>query len=234
MEREKSRGGASPFGDIPDPFEFATREAPAPALAPRTQAPTRGDLKRRRALAAAVWLAWPLVVLASFGLRDRLARVSAFVSAQAVLWIAVLALALFSGASAGSRGLGLPAWIARAVTIGAPLLFVVVALFWLAPGADEAFGATGPLQRMPPCLGVGSLVALPLLFVSIWALRHSFTTAAGWRGAALGAGCGFAAALVLLMHCGVIEGGHIALAHGAPLLLTTWLGAIFGVRWGRA
>jgi hypothetical protein len=64
-------------------------------------------------------------------------------------------------------------------------------------------------------------------------MRRAFPAGAVWRGAALGAACGLAGVVVLVLLCGSPFGGHIALAHGMPLVIATVIGAFGGSRMGK-
>jgi hypothetical protein len=70
--------------------------------------------------------------------------------------------------------------------------------------------------------------------LAMMALRRSFVAGAAWRGALVGAACGFVAAFVLTLHCASPFGGHVVLAHGVPIGVAAAVGAFFGIRVGRA
>ena len=74
---------------------------------------------------------------------------------------------------------------------------------------------------------------VPVLLVALWALQRAFPSAAGWRAAALGAAVGLVGSLVLTMHCGSPFGGHVALAHGLPIIIAA-VGAAFASKAMRA
>jgi hypothetical protein len=83
------------------------------------------------------------------------------------------------------------------------------------------------------CFQIGLTVAIPMLILAAVAMRRSFPSGAGWRGAALGAACGLGAIVVLVLLCGSPFGGHVAIAHGMPLVLATLIGAWGGRALGR-
>jgi hypothetical protein len=153
---------------------------------------------------------------------------------QTFLWTALVVASLFIALGRGRRGLGGPVVLSMVEAIGIPLLFVVLGLVWLAPGSPTAFGDFGTPTLHGSCLAIGIAVALPMLVVASWSLRRSFPSGAGWRGAAVGASIGLAAASVLTLHCGSTSGGHIALAHGGPILLATLAGAALASKWVKA
>jgi hypothetical protein len=184
-------------------------------------------MRVRRAVAVIAAVAWPLVVLLVFGLRRGLAERSTFVVAQVIVFASLLVSAAFAAVSGGTRGLGVPVSRARVIAIVAPLGFALIGLLWLPPGASGTFGELGPPSAIMACLSLGLLVALPVLIVAVWALQRAFPSAAGWRGAALGAAVGLVGTVFLTFHCGSSFGGHIALAHGLPIVIGALAGAGF-------
>src|SRR5207248_2506958 len=100
--------------------------------------------------------------------------------------------------------------------------------------SQGSFGEIGPVKPTLSCFLLGMLALLPTLVVVFWALRRAFVTAAHWRGAAIGPACGLGGSLMLNLHCGNPYGGHLALAHGLPVLLGAVLGALAGTRISRA
>jgi hypothetical protein len=224
---------AAEFLDIPDPLQAPIGRAPLPAV-PSEASPTRLQLGRRRALALGVAALWPLVLLAVWGFRQRGSADMGFMAAQGATWTALIALASFLSFSRGRRGLGAPIRAVEAVVLGGLLVFFFVALFWLPSGDASAFAEMGPPALLPPCLSLGLFASLPMLLVATWPMRRTLVNGAAWRGAALGVAAGFGAVLVLTLHCSSTFGGHIALAHGAPLLVAAVAGAILGARLGRA
>jgi hypothetical protein len=146
---------------------------------------------------------------------------------------ALLLFAAYAAISKGQRGLGRPLPVTALAAVGAAPLFVLLALLGM-PDGTSSLGEIGPLALVGTCSALGALVAVPIVGVSMWALRRSFPSGASFRGGALGAASGLAAAFVLTLHCGSPLGGHVALAHGGPLLLATLAGAILGRKVGRA
>jgi hypothetical protein len=236
MEPDRNRGGALPEAwlDIPDALRRPIAPRPAPVALAADRSPTRGELKVQRLAALAACVLWPAAVLVAWGFRPRVDANFGFLAAQTLLFTALLVVAMVTSVSSGRRGLGQPVRLIALATVGMPLVFVLLALLWLAPDASSGFGDVGPLGQVPACVLLGSLVAAPMLAVSAWSLRRSFPSGAAWRGGALGTACGLAAAVVLTLHCGSSFGGHIALAHGGPLLLATLAGAVVGSKLGQA
>jgi hypothetical protein len=177
---------------------------------------------------------WPVAIIAAWGLRRDAGDVFGFLAWQTTLWTALLIGSAVIAISRGRRGLGAPMLANELAAVGVPIVFMLLALFWSPGDATGNFAGIGTLNQLRGCVGLGLFVLLPMLAVSAWALRRSFATGASWRGAALGAACGLAAALVLTLHCGVTLGGHIALAHGGPIVLATLVGALIGSKLGKA
>jgi hypothetical protein len=222
-----------PWLDIPDPLAAAPLSARHAPAAPTAPSPTRADVKKRRLGGFAVGIAWAGAALAWFGLRDELAENAGLVAGQATAWGLLVLSALVIAVSGGRRGLGSPVGWARALAIGAPVAFLAASLFWL-PKTAEPFAATGDFANLAACFAVGMAVAMPLLALALWSVRRSFPSAAGWRGALLGAASGLGAALVLTLHCASPLGGHIALAHGLPLVVSSLAAGWLSTRFARA
>jgi len=232
MEAEQKGPGLDPaWLDIPDPLLRPAEPRSSPAVAPAAESPTRSQVRWQRLVALAACVVWPAIVLMRSGFRRPFE--GSFLVPQTLVWAALLILTAWASVSSGRRGLGRPVRLAELLAIGAPAAFVVLGLFWLPGQAPNRFGEIGPIALVPNCVALGLSVAIPMLVASAWSLMRSFPTGASWRGAALGAACGLGAALVLTLHCGSQFGGHIALAHGGPLALTTLAGAIFGSKLGR-
>jgi hypothetical protein len=222
-----------PWLDIPDPLAGAPMPTGGSPAAPTATSPTRAEMKKRRTGALVGALVWTGAVLAVFGLREELHENAGLVAGQAIAWLLLVLSALVLAVGGGSRGLGSPVAWARVLAIGAPVAFLVASLFWL-PKTTAPFGATGEFSNLVICFSLGVAVALPLIALALWSVRRSFPAAPGWRGALLGAASGLGAALVLTLHCGSPLGGHVALAHGMPLVLSSVAGAWLGARLARA
>lgn len=222
------------FSDIPDLLPPSLEGGPLPVAPSGGASPTRRQLGRRRALALVAASSWPLALLVFWGLRQRGSASMGFMTAQSAMWIALLAIAAWVAFSKGRRGLGRPIRSLEAVVLGGLVLFLLVALLWLPAGAATSFGEIGPASLLAPCVSLGLFAALPMLLIAAWPMRRTLVSGAAWRGALLGAAAGFGAVFVLTLHCGSTYGGHVALAHGAPLLVATLAGAALGARLGRA
>jgi len=217
--------------DIPDPLVPSSAAATRSVEPPRDASPTRAAMKSRRAVALAAMVAWSAVVLLRWGFRPQIA--SSFVVGPAILFAVLLVSAGLIAISPGRRGLGGPVSRAQMAALGAPIAFMLIGLFWLPPDSPGSFGDIGPGAAIGACLSIGLLVVVPILLVALWALQRTFPGGAGWRAAALGAAVGLVGSLVLTMHCGSPFGGHVALAHGLPIVIAA-VGAAFASKVMRA
>jgi len=228
----KDQHPADAWSDIPDPLLGAPQPS-APAIKmPDTPSPTRGQVQLQRFVLLGTTALWPVAVLFYYGAGWRGHGVD-FVAAQFAIWAAFLLFAAWVALSAGMRGLGRPVPWLRIAAVGAPLAFLVLALFWLPPNG-KPIGDLGPPAMLEGCFQIGLTVAVPMLVFAVAAMRRAFPSGAGWRGAALGAACGLGGVVVLVLLCGSPYGGHIAVAHGMPLVIATLMGAWGGSRVGRA
>ena len=222
---------ADAWGDIPDPIVGSTERRAESMKAPAVDSPTRTQRRLQRFVLLAAAVLWPAGVLLYYGGGWR-GKGLDYVAAQFAIWAGSLLCAAWVALSAGKRGIGRPMSWLRIAALGAPLAFMVLALFWLPPNG-KAFGDVGPPAMLEGCFQIGLTVAVPMLVLAVGAIRRSFPSGAGWRGAALGAACGLGGVVVLVLLCGSPYGGHIALAHGMPLVIATLVGAWAGVRLGR-
>jgi hypothetical protein len=226
------RHPADAFGDIPDPIGGASERPAPPMKPPADPSPTRSQVRMQRLLLLGAAVLWPAGVFAHYGGGWR-GKGVAYVAAQFALWVSALLFAAWIALSSGRRGVGRPVPWLRIAAVGAPIFFVVLALFWL-PSNAKPFGDVGPPAMLEGCFQIGLTVAIPMLLLAVAAMRRSFPSGAMWRGAALGAACGLGGVVVLVLLCGSPYGGHIALAHGMPLVIATLVGAWGGSRLGRA
>jgi hypothetical protein len=227
----KDQHPADAFRDIPDPILGAAPRRSAAMKAPATASATRNQVHVQRLIFLGAAVLWPAVMLFYYGGGWRGHGVD-FVAAQFAIWTAFLLFAAWVALSAGARGVGRPVPWLRVAAVGAPIAFILLALFWLPPNG-KAIGALGPPAMLEGCFQIGLTVAVPMLVLSVWAIRRSFPSGAAWRGAALGAACGLGGVVVLVHLCGSPFGGHIAVAHGMPLVIATLVGALGGSRLGR-
>jgi hypothetical protein len=227
----KDQHPADDWGDIPDPLLGVPRSSPPAIRVPTTPAATRSQVQLQRLVFLGSAVLWPVAVLFYYGARWRGPGVD-FVAAQFTIWAAFFAFAGWVAVSAGRRGVGRPVPWLRIAAVGAPLAFISLALLWLPPNG-KPLGALGPPAMLEGCFQIGLTVAVPMLLFSVWAMRRSFPSGATWRGAALGAACGLGGVLVLVLLCGSPYSGHIAVAHGMPLLIATLIGAWSGRKIGR-
>ena len=225
------RHPADAFSDIPDPIDGSSERPRQAMKAPAVASPTRGQVRLQRLVLLGAAVLWPAGVFVYYGGGWRGKGVD-YVAAQLALWAGSLLFAAWIALSTGRRGVGRPVPWLRIAAIGAPFAFMVLALLWLPPNG-KPFGDIGPPAMLEGCFQIGLTVAMPMLILAVGAVRRSFPSGAVWRGAALGAACGLGGVVVLVLLCGSPYGGHIALAHGMPLVIATLIGAWGGSRLGR-
>jgi hypothetical protein len=223
---------ADAWSDIPDPLLGSAPPPSSPMKAPTLPAATRAQVHVQRFVFLGAAVLWPAIVFVYYGGGWRGHGVD-FVAAQFALWSACLLFAGWVALSTGTRGVGQPIGWLRIAAVGAPLGFVLLALFWL-PSNGKPFGDVGPPAMLEGCFQIGLTVAAPMVLLAVWAMRRSFPSGAVWRGAPLGAAAGLGGVVVLVHLCGSPYGGHIALAHGLPLVIATLVGAVGGTRLDRA
>ncbi len=84
------------------------------------------------------------------------------------------------------------------------------------------------------CLCLSTLIAVGPLTAAALFLRGSFLSAAGWRGAAVGALAGLAGSIGIHAHCPVQDLGHLLAAHGTAIVVGAAAGGALGRLGGRA
>jgi hypothetical protein len=228
MSRERSVTDSPDFGDIPDPLggragsaSQAPRPPPRLALTP----PTRGRTRATRATALALALAYDGALIAALQTHTA-GRPSATMAAGLAIPLVAGAVALTAGARSGSRGLGLSSPTVPSAAIAAPVLFVVATLLLLPGGpADDRFVA----HAMTCVLNGAILATVPIALVAV-AWRRAFAAASGWRTVALGVAAGSLATTSLALICPDASAAHVAVAHGAAILLGGVAGGLLA-RW---
>jgi len=236
MERDRDPHAAvdRAWLDIPDPVRLPAASQDVRRLPPTAPSPTRAQVRKTRFVTIVGCIAWSAIIVGLWGLRPDAHEVTAFLVLQLVVWTALIVTAARTALASGDRGLGKPVLLVALVAVAVPLTFVVLGLWWRSEGAAGTLLETGTFSQFQGCAGLGLLAVVPMLGLSAWALRRSFASAAAWRGGAWGAALGLLASTILTLHCGVTFGGHIVLAHGAPLVLATLAGAIIGSKLAKA
>jgi hypothetical protein len=218
------------MSEIPDPFQPSV-EAPRTVQRAGVASPTRRQVRRSRAIAAAAAVAyeagWVLVVER----RRDLGQLPAWTIALGlVIPLVAAALALVAVTGRGRRGLGAAAsWLA-ALTWIPPALFAVATL------------VTGPLDAgeghfwnlAVRCMGVTALLTAGPLALGAAVFRHAFAAASAWRTAALGVACGAMAAATMSLACWHVGALHAIAGHGTMMIVGGVAGALLGRRITRA
>lgn len=215
------------FASIPDPAGgLGARPAPAPAP-PGGPSPTRAERRRRTLIAAGFALAWLVFLVWRLGVRGNIG--DAGLLAALGLWTLVggggLALALRPNAR------GLPPSL-RVVQI---ILLALAALYVAGVLVRDAAAPEVPIHwgKVLGCLSCAHLLAAGPLLVAALLFRRSFLSFPAWRGAVVGAACGFGGAIGIHAHCSVETASHVLLAHGLVIVIAALLGAALGARQGR-
>jgi hypothetical protein len=210
---------------IPDPVGRLPTTAP-PATIPTEASRTRPQLVGLRVGLVAIAALWLVGAVSALGVRPDFA--SPIVWVPLATWTAGAAIAL--GVMLRPRERGLPAG-----------LHVVQHAVWMIPAAYVVVAAVvaGPPDlpfawaTLRGCLGISLALSVGVLLAASAALRRSFPSAAGWRGAAVGAVAGLAGATGILAHCPARGLDHLLVAHGATIALSTLAGAVLGRLGGR-
>jgi hypothetical protein len=214
--------------EIPDPAAHLTRSAGAPATpveAPKVPSPTRAERARRIAVAVVGAAAWLVTVVAVAGVRPDIGSMG--VMAPIGAWLAVGAVSLVAVLARRDRGLPAGLRVVQHALWIVPTAYVIVAAIISTPSPV-------PLANRPGCMIPAAAIALGALMVAALALRGSFFSAAGWRGAAVGALAGLLGTIGVHAHCPAQDLSHLLLAHGTPILLFALAGAALGRIGGRA
>ncbi|MFO0593160.1 MAG: NrsF family protein [Polyangiaceae bacterium] len=215
---------------IPDPLTDADLGAipVPPPLAITEPSPTRAATSRRRlvvVIASAIWVA--SIAVLYLGLRSDLHNPPVLLQLGGF----TIALPIGLAAALRPRADGLPMRVAAARVVGVAivLVFVVLAL-WPVAGMEVPLAP----RTVLPCLSFALAMAVAPLAGAAVVLRGAFVSAAGLRGALVGAACGLAGAIGIHAHCPLVTSSHVLIAHGSPVLLLAALGAWIGLRRGRA
>jgi hypothetical protein len=208
--------------EIPDPLGTpVTPPVVATVAVPSAPSATRADHARRVVMGVTVASAWTLGLVALVGVRSDLG------TAQVIAPIAAL---LFAGAVGGGvvltrRDRGLPAGV-RAVQHAVwivPAAYAIIAAFISTPDSQAPCS-----QAHGTCMALSSAIALGAACAAAVSLHRSFLSAAGWRGAAVGALAGLVGSVGVHAHCPAQNLEHLLVAHGLPILLFAAAGAALG------
>lgn len=215
------------FGSIPDPAAgLGARPAPLPAPPP-DPSPTRAERRRRSLIAAGFGVAWVVFLVWRLGLRGNIA--DAGLLASLGLWTLVGAGGLALALRPNARGLPPSLRVVQIILLALAALYVAGVLVRDATAPDVPIHWSNVLG----CLSCAHLLAAGPLVVAALLFRRSFLSFPAWRGAVVGAACGFGGAIGIHAHCAVETASHVLLAHGLVIAVSAALGAILGARQGR-
>jgi hypothetical protein len=214
------------LADIGDPFADHARAPVRPMdreRALRERSPTRARLRALRAFALALALAYDAAWLV---FHERRADLAAASVGSLVLGLAIpltaAALGLGAAVRSGPRGLGAPAARIMVLALGGPVLFAAATLLAAPPEAGDLLF----WGHAAACMGVTGLLALGPLALGLWAFRHAFAAAAGWRTAAIGVAAGGLAAATMSLACPITTSAHVIVGHGLVMIVGGLIGAL--------
>jgi len=217
---------AKPLGSIPDPLR-PPKVAPQTVGAPTERSLTRAERRVRVGLGLAVTFGWVGSILAILGPGKTVADVFFFVPMALVVLSAVVSGFLLFRPDA--RGLPRSVAVVRLIVLALPLLFLILSLGPSIHAPPEVF-AWGPALR---CMVEATGIALVPLLIAAALFRRTSPSAAGWRGAAIGALFGLSGAFVIHSACSALGAAHVLVSHAVTIFLGAVLGAALGARGGR-
>jgi hypothetical protein len=215
------------MAEIPDPFAGPSRVTAPERIHPASASPTRSQVRKRRAIAAAAVVAYEVGWVLVVERRPDLGQLPAWsIALGLVIPLAAAALALVAVTGAGKRGLGAPAsWLAG-LTLMPPPLFALATL--VVGPLDAGEGHFWNLAAR--CMGITLLLTTGPLVLGAVVFRHAFAAAAVWRTAALGVACGAMAAATMSLACWHVGALHAIVGHGTMMLVGGIVGALLGRR----
>lgn len=194
--------------------------------ATESTAPTRSQVRQRRALFVAVAAAVSgLIFLAMGGVRVG-ARPLGLIGSTFAAGVVAFGALLWSGVSRGGSMLGRPRKLIAA-TVAASAL----GLFAWKVGISGLFDRAEPIPGRPGlrCLGLGALIALAPFSAFVQARRIYDAADPRLAGAGVGAAAGAFAWAVLDLWCPSGDLAHVALGHLVPMLMWITIGALLGM-----
>jgi hypothetical protein len=84
------------------------------------------------------------------------------------------------------------------------------------------------------CLDLTLAWAAVPLFCAGLTLRRAFPSGARFRGGLVGAACGLFSGATMNLHCPNVDGAHVMLGHGIPVVMAALVGALVLARWSKA
>jgi len=80
------------------------------------------------------------------------------------------------------------------------------------------------------CMGLGVATALVPVVLGALVLRGALPVGSRWAAAGLGAAGGSLGGLVLHLHCPIVDGWHLGIAHGGVVAVSAALAAALASR----
>jgi hypothetical protein len=222
LEALEGRG----FRDIPDPVRHAPTP-PAEAAPPAQPSPTRRDRRLRIGAGMVVLLGWLGAMCTQFHARRDWATPAVLVPMGVWLLAAAASAALLFRPDA--RGLPRNVRVLQGIVASLTFGFFVLSLAPSIGAPEEAF----TWGRATTCMLEASGIALVPLVVAAVLFRRALPSAAGWRGAAIGALFGLSGAMGIHAACPALGAAHVLASHGMTILAGAALGAALGALGGR-
>jgi len=180
---------------------------------------------RQLALLIAISLAYGAGVLAMIAVRGDLHELPmGWLVGAGLTWLLGFVVPAYL-ATVPRTGAMMPRWKPAGIaSVLASVAFIVLGLS-IHPAASTSHG-WDLVWRGYGCFGTGLAAAIVPVVVGAIALRRALPVGSRWVAAALGASAGSLGGLVLHLHCPVIEGLHVGLAHGAVVGAAALLAAL--------
>ena len=215
------------FRSIPDPASGLGVRPPPPPVPPQDPSPTRAERRRRSLIALGFGVAWVVFLVWRLGLRGNIG--DAGLLGSLALWTLVSGGGLALALRPNARGLPPSLRVVQIILLALAALYVAGVLVRAATAPDVPIHWSNVLG----CLSCAHLLAAGPLVVAALLFRRSFLSFPAWRGAVVGAACGFGGAIGIHAHCSVETASHVLVAHGLVIVVSAALGAVLGARQGR-
>jgi len=198
------------------------RKARTLEAAARLDAPTRGDVGRRRALTLAIAVVGMATVLLLWGGPAHLAGRPESVDAWIVVGLAALAIAVTLVVLPRRGMLAPPATRLAMVVVAVPVVVAAWLMAWHSVYED-------PFTRLGFRCFALTVASAPWPFLALLSFAPRFELASPrLTGAALGAAAGAWAAVLVELWCPLADSAHVLAGHALPLVFLAGVGALVG------
>lgn len=213
------------LAEIPDPLDGVDRGRLPAGVTPSTHTPTRAQASALRIGALGAAIGYEAAGLAVLNKRADLYTIDPWTLGIAfAIPASVAVVALIAAAASGPRGMGQRQGRLAALTLAAPMAFILATLA-LAPRDVDGESFWGHCLR---CFLWTAVFTSGPLVAGAWAFRRAFVAAPAWRAAALGVASAAVAAATMSIVCSVGGPAHVLVGHGGMILVAglgfAWLG----------